>query len=71
VSITPGSWAEGKRLRELDLGALHVEVTAVRRHRVRSAAPDPETQLVAGDVVVLRGLEEALEAAEMRLLAGG
>jgi CPA2 family monovalent cation:H+ antiporter-2 len=70
VSITPGSWAQGKRLRELDLGPLHVEITAVRRHRVRSAAPDPETELAAGDVVVLRGLEEGLKAAEGRLLGG-
>jgi CPA2 family monovalent cation:H+ antiporter-2 len=70
VSITPGSWAQGKRLRELGLAKLNVEVTAVRRHRVRSAAPDPETELAAGDVVVLRGLEEGLAAAEMRLLGG-
>jgi CPA2 family monovalent cation:H+ antiporter-2 len=70
VSITPGAWAQGKRLRELDLGALRVEVTAVRRHRVRSAAPGPETELAAGDVVVLRGSEEGLAAAEMRLLGG-
>jgi CPA2 family monovalent cation:H+ antiporter-2 len=70
VSISPGAWAEGKRLRDLDLASLHVEITAVRRHRVRSVAPDPDVVLDAGDVVVLRGLEEDLAAADMRLMQG-
>jgi CPA2 family monovalent cation:H+ antiporter-2 len=70
VAITPGAWAAGKRLRDLGLEPLRVEVTAVRRRRVRSSTPDPEMVVLAGDVVVLRGLEEGLAAAEMRLLGG-
>jgi CPA2 family monovalent cation:H+ antiporter-2 len=70
VPVTAGAWAEGKRLQELGLGPLHVEVTAVRRLRVRSSMPDPHTVLAVGDVVVLRGPEEGLAAAEMRLLGG-
>jgi CPA2 family monovalent cation:H+ antiporter-2 len=70
VAITPGAWAEGKRLRDLGLAPLHVEVTAVRRRRVRSPTPDPDMLVLAGDVVVLRGLEDGLAAAEMRLLGG-
>jgi CPA2 family monovalent cation:H+ antiporter-2 len=70
LTLTPGARAEGRTLRELDLSGVGVEVTAVRRRRVRSAAPDPEMVLAAGDVLVLRGTEEALAAAEMRLLQG-
>jgi len=57
-------------LRELDFGALGVEVTAVRRRRVRSVAPDADTVLADGDVIVLRGTEEDLALAEMRLMQG-
>jgi len=70
VRITPGARAEGRSLRELDLGALGVEVTAVRRRRVRSVAPDADTVLADGDVIVLRGTEEDLALAEMRLMQG-
>jgi len=57
-------------LRELDLGSRGVEVTAVRRHRLRSLAPAPETVVGDGDVLVLRGLEENLAAAELRVMQG-
>jgi CPA2 family monovalent cation:H+ antiporter-2 len=70
VSIAPGAWAESRTLRELDLGARGVEVTAVRRHRLRSLAPAPETVVGVGDVLVLRGLEEDLAAAELRVMQG-
>ena len=70
VSIVPGAWAEGRTLRELDLGSRGVEVTAVRRHRLRSLAPAPETVVGDGDVLVLRGLEENLAAAELRVMQG-
>jgi monovalent cation:H+ antiporter-2, CPA2 family len=70
VSIASGAWAEGRTLRELDLGSRGVEVTAVRRHRLRSLAPAPETVVGDGDVLVLRGLEEDLAAAELRVMQG-
>ena len=70
VRITPGARAQGRSLRDIDLGALGVEVTAVRRRRVRSVAPDPDTVLAEGDVVVLRGTEEELALAEIRLMQG-
>ncbi len=70
VSVTPGAWASGRTLRDLQLDVLGVEVTAVRRRRVRSVSPEPDTTLAAGDVVVLRGTEEALALAESRLLQG-
>jgi CPA2 family monovalent cation:H+ antiporter-2 len=45
-----------------------VVVTAVRRRGIRGADPSGELVLLAGDVIVLRGLPEALERAEERLL---
>ncbi len=68
--ITPGSAAIGMTLGELDLSGLLVEVTAVRRRNTRELLPDAETRLEVGDVVVLRGTQENLAAAEIRLLQG-
>ena len=70
VMIVPGSAAVGKELGELDLGGLLVEVPAVRRRNVRELLPNKETRLEAGDVLVLRGIQENLAAAEIRLLQG-
>lgn len=68
--ITPGSAAVGMTLGELDLSRLLVEVTAVRRRNTRELLPDNETRLEIGDVVVLRGTQESLAAAEIRLMQG-
>jgi CPA2 family monovalent cation:H+ antiporter-2 len=70
IMITPGSAAVGKNLGELNLGSLLVEVPAVRRKNVRELLPDEETRLEAGDVLVLRGIQENLAAAEIKLLQG-
>jgi CPA2 family monovalent cation:H+ antiporter-2 len=50
------------------LQPLGVEVTAVRRRGIRGADPSPEMRLQVGDVVVLRGIPDALDLAERRLL---
>lgn len=68
VTIVPGAAAVGRTLQQLNLAAQGVEVTAIRRRDTRQVNPEPETTLAQGDVVVLRGEEESLEAAEMRLL---
>ena len=70
VMITPGSAAVGKNLGELNLGSFLVEVPAVRRRNVRELLPDKETRLESGDVLVLRGTQENLAAAEIKLLQG-
>jgi K+:H+ antiporter len=70
VIIVPGAIAVNKTLGELDLASLDVEVTAVRRHNIRGLLPSSDTRLEAGDVVVLRGTQENLAAAEIRLLQG-
>ena len=70
VLITSGSAAIGKTLGELDLGGLLVDVTAVRRRNTRELLPSDETQLEIGDALVLRGTQESLAAAEIRLMQG-
>jgi CPA2 family monovalent cation:H+ antiporter-2 len=68
VTIEAGAVSAGQQLGELGLDAIGTAVTAVRRHGIRGADPSPEMQLEAGDVVVLRGLPEAIQLAEQRLL---
>jgi CPA2 family monovalent cation:H+ antiporter-2 len=70
VLITSGSAAIGKTLGELDLDGLLVDVTAVRRRNTRELLPSDETQLEIGDALVLRGTQESLAAAEIRLMQG-
>ncbi len=70
VMIVPGSAAVGKTLKELNLGSFLVEVPAIRRKKVRELLPNDETRLEAGDVLVLRGAQENLAAAEIKLLQG-
>jgi CPA2 family monovalent cation:H+ antiporter-2 len=68
VPIESGAAAVGKTLGALGLKVIGVDVTAVRRRGIRGADPSDDLELLAGDVVVLRGVPEALELAEERLL---
>jgi len=70
VNLEAGAHAVGRTLGELGLEPLGAEVTAVRRRGIRAEDPGPETRFEAGDVVVLLGRPEALDAAEIRLLQG-
>jgi CPA2 family monovalent cation:H+ antiporter-2 len=70
VMIMQGAAAVNKTLRELNLGRIGVAVTAIRRRNIRSPDPGPETRVLEGDVVVLRGLEENLAFAEAILMQG-
>ena len=68
VSLHPGAAGAGRTISEIGLQPLGVEVTAVRRRGIRGADPSPDMRLQVGDVVVLRGVPGALDAAERRLL---
>ena len=70
VVLPPGSRTPGRTLQELDLARFHVDVTAVRQRNIRDSAPQPETRLNEGHVIVLRGRQEDLIVAEMFLLQG-
>jgi CPA2 family monovalent cation:H+ antiporter-2 len=67
VTLHSGAVGIGKRIAELALDEVGAEVTTVRRNG-QSLHFDPETTLLAGDVLVLRGEGEAVSRAESRLL---
>lgn len=70
ITLDRDAAAIGHCLRELDLAAAGIEVTAVRRRGIVGDDPGAELRLQEGDVMVLRGTSAALEAAESRLLLG-
>jgi CPA2 family monovalent cation:H+ antiporter-2 len=70
VRLNDDSVAVGRKLGELGLAELNVEVNAVRRRNVHGAQPSEDMLLQAGDILVLLGLPEELQAAESRLHSG-
>jgi CPA2 family monovalent cation:H+ antiporter-2 len=70
VLLNGDSAAVGRKLGEVGLAELSVEVNAVRRRNVYGAQPSEEMLLQAGDILVLLGLPEALQAAESQLHKG-
>ena len=67
VTLKDDAGAVGRCIAELQLDEVGAEVTAVRRGQER-IEPELETELRAGDVVVLRGTGSAVTRAEGRLL---
>jgi CPA2 family monovalent cation:H+ antiporter-2 len=70
VMLNAGDAAVGKRLEEIKLAELNIEVNAVRRHNVEGSEPSGDMVLRAGDVLVMLGQAVTLEAAEKRLRKG-
>ena len=70
VLITEQAAAAGKTIAETELAELEVEVLVVRRRNIRGLDPQPDMQILAGDVLVLRGIPENLATAEIQLLQG-
>ncbi|PKO83777.1 MAG: potassium transporter [Betaproteobacteria bacterium HGW-Betaproteobacteria-11] len=70
VTLTPGAWAGGRRLGEVELEKVGAGVTAIRRRSQRGLKPEPQLELCEGDVVVLMGTAAAVMAGEARLLSG-
>jgi len=70
VMVGPSAACVGMTLRSLHLESMEVEVTAVRRHGVRETNPAGDLRLIENDIVVLRGTQEGLAKAEIRLLQG-
>lgn len=70
VMLHDADAAVGRRLGDLKLDELNVEVNGVRRHNVLGGQPSDDMQLHAGDVLLLLGQPLMLEAAERRLREG-
>ena len=70
VRLKDDSVAVGRKLGEIGLDELSVEVNAVRRRNVHGAQPSEDMLLQSGDILVLLGLPEELQAAESRLHRG-
>lgn len=70
VMLSEAHAAVGRRLGELNLEDLNVEVNGVRRHNMLGNQPTKDMVLKAGDVLLLLGQPVTLEAAEKRLKEG-
>jgi CPA2 family monovalent cation:H+ antiporter-2 len=70
VILAAGAYAIGRTIEELGLIELGLEISAIRRHKIRALDPDPRTRFEVDDVVVLLGTAEQLARAEQRLLKG-
>lgn len=70
LAVSGSAAAVGSSLGSLDLAAIHVQVTAVRRTGRREVNPADEERVREGDVLVLLGTQENLAKAEMRILQG-
>jgi CPA2 family monovalent cation:H+ antiporter-2 len=69
IVLLPGARSIGQPLGDLGLDLIGVEVMAVRRREIKGAAPAPDLILEPNDIVVVRGVPEAIALAEERLLA--
>ena len=67
VTLNDGAACIGKLLGEVDVAGAGAEVTSIRRGR-GALTVTPDTLLELGDVVVLRGVADAVTRAEARLL---
>jgi len=70
VIISPGSYAIGRRLADMQLENFEVEVKSIRRPNSNGTVPTPESQLAEGDVVVLLGQPIGLTNAQNAMLIG-
>ena len=68
VELPPEAWAVGRCIKELELEKGRVMLTAIQRQEERLSSPDPDTELLAGDTLILFGKPAALEEAETELL---
>lgn len=70
IVITENAYAVNKRLSELDLKTIGVEVMAIRRGHEKHLKPRGNVKILVDDIVILFGPLSSLEVAEQRLLEG-
>ena len=69
IEVLPTCYAVGRRIDSLK-SIDRIGVIALRRNGVSSADPLPEVELLAGDVLVVEGHPDDLQAAEIEITAG-
>jgi CPA2 family monovalent cation:H+ antiporter-2 len=70
VILTDDAFAVGKSLQALDLERKRINIKGLRRDNKEVPNPDAQTELVAGDVLVITGKPRRVERAERFLLEG-
>ena len=70
VIISPGSFAIGRRLVDMQLESFEVEVKSIRRPNSNGSEVSDESLLAEGDVIVLLGQPSGLMNAQNALLMG-
>ena len=70
IVLEPGAAAVGATIADLDFPAIDLEVLSVRVQGRSSLDPDPAHRLAAGDVLVVKGVPEAIAIGESRVLQG-
>jgi CPA2 family monovalent cation:H+ antiporter-2 len=70
VIISPGSFAIGRRLVDMQLENFDVEVKSIRRPNSNGTVPTDESLVAEGDVIVLLGQPTGLTNAQNALLIG-
>ncbi len=70
VIVSQDAYAVGKTIQALDLGRLRVQLRALRREQREMASPSDETEVYAGDVLIVTGKPRRVERAERFILEG-
>lgn len=70
INLVEGARAVGSKLKDIGLDQFDVKVTMIRRGVGQNISPDPDLELMVGDVLVLYGGPASLEDAERHLLEG-
>lgn len=70
VIISAGAFAVGRRIADMHLDILNVEVKTIRRPNLIGVAPNIDSILAEGDVIVLLGQPTGLTNAQNALLIG-
>lgn len=68
VVLPPQAYAIDQPIAALALGTLGVQVVTVRRAGICGDEPDPRMVLRSRDALILQGSQDALDAAEARIL---
>ena len=66
IEVAEGSGAIGKTLNSFEFSS-HARVVALVRHGIRVELPEPETLLMAEDVLIIEGSSNETRAAELEI----